>query len=117
MELDYLVLLGLLAMLGYLAVLGYLAALGYLEILGYLAVLAYLEVQGYLVLLATTSLACSSVGAAIFPHFHPFTLSPLKGASHFFTFSPFHFFTFKRLFTIYKKSAPPEGENAPFTKI
>ena len=74
-------------MLGYLAVLGYLAALGYLEILGYLAVLAYLEVLGYLVLQATTSLACSSVGAAIF---HFFTLSPLKGAA---IFSPFHFFT------------------------
>lgn len=62
-------------MLGYLAVLAYLEVLGYLEILGYLAVLAYLEVQGYLVLLATTSLACSSVGATIF---------------HFFTLSPFH---------------------------
>ena len=71
--------------------------LGYLEILGYLAVLAYLEVLGYLVLLATTSLACSSVGAAIF---HFFTLSPLKGASHLFTFSPSHLFTFKRLFSI-----------------
>ena len=27
----------------------------------------------------------------------PFHLSPLKGASHFFTFSPFHFFTFSPL--------------------
>ena len=75
MELDYLVLLGLLATLGYLAVLAYLGVLGYLEILGYLAVLAYQEVLGYLVLQATTSLTCSSVGAAIF---------------HFFTLSPFH---------------------------
>ena len=63
-------------MLGYLAVLAYLEVQGYLEILGYLAVLAYLEVLGYLVLQATTSLACSSVGAAIFSLFHPFTLSP-----------------------------------------
>ena len=28
------------------------------------------------------------------PFFHLFTLSPLKGVSHFFTFSPFHPFTF-----------------------
>ena len=34
------------------------------------------------------------------PSFHLFTLSPLKGVSHFFTFSPFQFFTFKRLFTL-----------------
>ena len=63
-------------MLGYLAVLAYLGVLGYLEILGYLAVLAYLEVLGCLVLQATTSLACSSVGAAIFSPFHLFTFSP-----------------------------------------
>ncbi len=82
-------------MLGYLAVLAYLGVLGYLEILGYLAVLIYLEVLGYLVLQATTCLTWSSVGAAIFSPFQPFTLSPFKGASHFFTFSTFHFFTLK----------------------
>ena len=37
---------------------------------------------------------------AIFSPFHSFTLSPLKGVSHFFTFSLFHLFTFKSLFTL-----------------
>jgi len=34
------------------------------------------------------------------PSFHLFTFSPLKGVSHLFTFSPFHFFTFKSPFYI-----------------
>ena len=38
-------------------------------------------------------------GAAIFSPFHSFTFSPLKGVSHLFTFSLFHPFNFKSLFT------------------
>ena len=65
-------------MLGCLAVLSYLAVLGYLAILGYLETLGYLEALGFPVLLATTSLTWSSVGAAIFSPFHSFIFKELR---------------------------------------
>jgi|GEM_PF-2192296 len=56
----------------------------------YLAILAQLVHQQAQPL--APFLLNSLIGAAIFSPFHLFTLSPLEGRSHFFTFSPFHLY-------------------------